>query len=139
MSKRAPGPEKTFQAELVKALHARGYIVEHTYRLRCDDGSWRTGNTLNGKPDLTAIRPPRILAIEVKADSKVRADQLAVLTLYSLIPNARAWVLRPTDDWPTILRWLDTPKDAPRVYGFEPLTQLEAYRIVAPASQRGPR
>ncbi|HMJ75128.1 MAG TPA: VRR-NUC domain-containing protein [Iamia sp.] len=140
MAGRRPTPEKAFQSKLVAALHSRGYIVDHTYQLRTDDGSWRTGSTLKGKPDLLALRPPRLLAIEVKADGgRLRPDQQAVLSYFAGIPNARAWVLCPSDPWGEILEWLDRPKDAPRVYGFDLLELLDAFRVVATASQRKAR
>ena len=135
---RAPGPEKAFQAKLVQLLHLHGYVVEHTYRLRCDDGSWRTGNTLNGKPDLIAWRPPRVLAIEVKAEGgRLRPEQQACLSWFAGIPNARAWVLSPAGPtWDAIVEWVADPKLAPRTFGFDQLTLLDAFRVLATADQR---
>ncbi len=128
--------ERDWQATLVATLEVFGYVVEHTYPLRTQHG-WRTGSTLVGKPDLVALRPPRLLAIECKtAKGRLTREQIAVLSLYSMVPCARAWVLRPTDPWPDIQEWLRRPKFAPDVYGFEPLTQLEAFRVVASTSQR---
>jgi hypothetical protein len=134
------GPsEKEWQSTLVDLLEVFGYVVEHTYPLRTEHG-WRTGSTLKGKPDLIAVRPPRILAIECKVDrEKPTAHQIAVLTLYSLIPNARAWVLRDSDPWDDIQAWVRNPKASPRVYGFTPVDQLAAFRTLATARQRGPR
>lgn len=137
---RRPGPEKEFQARLQSALQARGYLVDHTYKLKCQDGSWRTGSTLTGKPDLLGLRPPRLVAIEVKsATGRVEPRQQAVLSYWAAIPNARAWVLRPTDDWDTVMGWLDRVEVAPRVHGFDRLPVLDAYRVVAPASARKAR
>jgi hypothetical protein len=137
----ASGPtEKEWQATLVAALEVFGYVVEHTYPLLTKQGIWRTGSTLKGKPDLIALRPPRLLAIEVKTDrGRLEEAQRAVLSLYALIPNARAWVLRPRDDWSLIQAWMRDPKTAPRVHGFDPVDQLTAYRQVATPRQRGPR
>jgi len=138
--RRRPTPEKLFQAKLVAALHTRGYAVDHTYALRTDDGSWRTGSTLKGKPDLLAIRKPRVLAIEVKAaDGRLRPEQLAVLSMWSEIPSARAWVLDPSVPWELILSWIDNSMDAPRAFGFTPMEWIDAWRVVAPASVRKPR
>ena len=140
MARRRPTPEKAFQTKLVDALHARGYIVDHTYQLRTDDGSWRTGSTLKGKPDLICLRPPWQVAIEVKADGgRLRPDQQAVLSYYAGIHNARAWVLDPTVSWESIMAWIDDLAAAPRVYGFDPMPILDAYRILATASQRKAR
>lgn len=140
MAKRAQGPEKLFQADLVRALHARGYLVSHTYKLRTDTGAWLTGNTVPGWPDLLCLRPPRLVAIEVKAeDGRLAERQLAVLSYWAAIPNARAWVLDPTDDWDTIMRWLDDLAQAPRTYGLDRIPLLDAWRVVAPASARKAR
>lgn len=122
--------ERDWQATLVGALEIFGYVVEHTYPLRTQHG-WRTGSTLKGKPDLIAVRPPRLLAIECKTDKgRLDPDQRAVLSLYALIPCARAWVLRPRDDWSRIQLWMRLPKDAPAVYGFEPMPELDARRLL---------
>lgn len=131
--------ERDWQATLVAALEVFGYVVEHTYPLRTQHG-WRTGSTLPGKPDLIAVRPPRMLAIECKTDKgRLTQQQVAVLSLYSLVPCCRAWVLRPSDPWPDIQEWLRRPKQAPAVYGFEPMPQLDAYRMAASTAQRVPR
>ena len=137
---RRPGPEKAFQTELVAAMHARQWMVEHTYKLRCDDGSWRTGSTLKGKPDLMAWRGKRTLAVEVKSNTgTLRPEQLACLSIMAQGPTYRVWVLRPSDDLDEIRGWLDRPWDAPPVYGFDPLDPLDAFRVVATASQRKAR
>jgi hypothetical protein len=123
--------ERDWQATLVAALEAFGYVVEHTYPLRTQHG-WRTGSTLKGKPDLIALRPPRLLAIEVKTDvGRLDPEQRAVLSLYALVPSCRAWVLRPRDDWDTIVAWLRRPKLAPQAYGFDPLPRDEARALLA--------
>ena len=134
MAKRGATPEAEWQNTLVDLLQTFGYIVEHTYRLRTRDG-WRTGSTLRGKPDLMAIRIPRVLAIECKRDGEypTRA-QKAVLTLYSHVPCARAWVLRPRDDFDMITAWVRRPATAPAHYGFEPLDPDDAARILAPGA-----
>lgn len=139
MTKRAAVKERDWQNTLVAALQAFGYVVDHTFPLRTKHG-WRSGSTLPGKPDLTALRPPRALAIECKTDVGVLEDQQrAVLTLWSLIPCARAWVLRPRDPWDEIQAWMRRPAQAPQVYGFDPMDQLDAYRMVATARQRTAR
>lgn len=135
------GPsEKEWQATLVAALEVFGYVVEHTYPLMTKQGFWRTGSTLKGKPDLIAVRPPRLLAIECKVRrEKPTAEQVAVLSLYSRIPCARAWVLHDADDWTTIQAWLRRPKLAPAVFGFEPISSdAECRRVIADAGRRKP-
>lgn len=139
-SRAARTPEKEWQATLVAALEAFGYVVEHTYPLRTQHG-WRTGSTLKGKPDLIAVRPPRLLAIECKNEAyKPTPEQVAVLSLYALVPCARSWILRPNDpSWADVQAWLHRPKLAPAAYGFEPMSQLDALRVVASTRQRHTR
>lgn len=129
----SPGPplrEKEWQATLVALLEAFGYVVEHTYPLRTQHG-WRTGSTLSGKPDLYALRPPRLLAIECKSDTG-RLDRLqaAVLSLHALVPCHRAWVLRPRDHWDTIVDWVRRPAAAPVTFGFEPMDEADALQLL---------
>lgn len=126
--------EKDFQGTLVSTLEMFGYVAEHTYPLRTQHG-WRTGSTLKGKPDLIAVRPPRLLAIEVKGENTALEEpQRAVLSLYAAIPCARAWVIRPHDPpWALVQRWIQRPNPpegagdpAPRTYGFEPMDVEDA-------------
>jgi hypothetical protein len=120
VTKANPTPEREFQKTLVGVLELFGYQVNHTYPLRTEHG-WRTGTTAIGWPDLTAVRPPRLLVIEVKGEhTPLEEAQRAWLSLFAGIPCARAWVLRPTDPpWPDVQAWIRRPKEAPRVYGFD--------------------
>lgn len=114
--------EKEHQAKVVDTLRLFGYEVQHVYKLRTIDGSWQTGTTESGWPDLTAIREPRILGIEIKAATgRLTDEQRAWLTMFASVPCARAWVLRPTDDWSLTLDWIKNPKDAPAIFGFTPV------------------
>jgi hypothetical protein len=47
-------------------------------------------------------------------------------------------VIRPSD-YDRFRGWIRRPAEAPAVHGFEPMDQLEAYRVVAPASVRRAR
>jgi hypothetical protein len=127
------GPtEREFQATLVSLLEMFGYVTEHSYPLltRPKGGPpvWRTGSTLKGKPDLLALRPPRLLAIEVKVGKgRLEAEQRCVLSLFAAIPCARAWVIRDTDPaWTDVQAWVRRPKAAPAAYGFEVMDPAEA-------------
>jgi hypothetical protein len=137
--------EKDFQQTLVDALEMFGYVVEHTYPLMTKQGFWRTGSTLKGKPDLIAVRPPRLLAIEVKGENTALEEpQRAVLSLYAEIPCARSWVIRPQDPpWPLVQRWIQRPnppegegEPAPRTYGFEPMDVADARRFLLSKARR---
>jgi hypothetical protein len=137
VTKANPVPEREFQTTLIRALEIFGYVVEHTYPLRTEHG-WRDGTTLKGKPDLVAIRPPRLLAIEVKGEhTVVTPEQVACLSLFAAVPCARAWVLRPQDPWTDVQAWIRRPKLAPTVYGFDPLDLREARAVLARARRRG--
>lgn len=127
-----PGPERELQNTLVELLEMFGYVTEHSYPLltrpRGGPPVWRTGSTLKGKPDLIALRPPRLLAIEVKSESgRLEPEQRAVLSLYAAIPSARAWVVSPRDpEWDDVVAWVRRPKLAPVAHGFEVMGPAEA-------------
>lgn len=111
--------ERQYQRTLVETLETFGYEVSHSYPLQTKMGGWQTGNTAKGWPDLVAARVPRLLAIEVKsATGRIPDEQRAWLSIFAGIPSARAWCLRPTDDWPMTLDWIRRPKEAPRAFGF---------------------
>lgn len=142
------GPEREFQNTLVSLLEMFGYVTEHTYPLLTKQGFWRTGSTLKGKPDLIALRPPRLLAIEVKGPTgRLEPAQRAVLSIYAAVPSARAWVVTPTDPpWADVQAWVRRPKDAPAAWGFDPLPFVEARALLdkvqrerKPRSKRGSR
>lgn len=131
MTAKRASPEKRFQRKIVETLEAYGYETNHTFPLMTEHG-WRTGTTAKGWPDLTALRIPRILAIEVKDDGKYPPpEQRAWLTLFSEIPSCRAWCLRPSDDWDLIVEWIRRPANSPRVYGFRPTDLDEIPRVLA--------
>jgi hypothetical protein len=132
VTRRNRTPEREFQRTLVQVLEAFGWEVNHTYPLMTKHG-WRTGTTAVGWPDLTALREPRILAIEVKGDhTPVEPAQLAWLSLFATVPCARAWVLRPAvPAWPLVQAWIRRPKTAPRSFGFDPMPAPEARALLA--------
>lgn len=143
-------PEKDYQNTLVGLLEMFGYVTEHSYPLLTKQGFWRTGSTLKGKPDLIALRAPRLLAIEVKVPpNRIEPEQRCVLSLYAAIPCARAWLVTPTDPpWADLQAWVRHPKDAPVAHGFDVMDPLEARaelkrlakeRNVSKRSKRGSR
>lgn len=124
MVKPPPIGEKAWQSTLVSTLEAFGYEVNHNYPLRTKHG-WRTGSTAKGWPDLTALRGSWLLAIEVKDDATpFQEGQIEWLARFALLRCARALVLRPRDDWPTIVEWIRRPHTAPLCYGV-PLDELD--------------
>lgn len=119
----ATNAEKAFQTTLVQTLELFGYEGVHVFPLMDRRGVWRTPTTSPGWPDLVFVRPPRLLAIEVKVEGvTVPPHQRAWLTLFSQVPCARAWVVRPNDpNWADLQRWIRRPADAPNEYGFKPV------------------
>ena len=79
-----------------------------------------------------------MLAIELKADRGVLEEpQRAVLSLHALVPCHRAWVIRPdAPRWDDFVAWITKPKDAPQVFGFEPMDARLARRVIAGARRR---
>lgn len=112
--------EKQFQDVIRQALRREGWLHNHIYRTKTAKGAWRTSTTAVGFPDLLAIRPGHVLAIEMKSNvGKVEADQLVWLEGF-LEAGALAWVCRPRDDWQLLARWISRPGIAPRFYGWQP-------------------
>jgi hypothetical protein len=120
--------ESEFQTTLTETLELLGYQTCHVYPLMTKHG-WRSGTTAKGWPDVIAVRPPRMLAIEVKGSGRYNFpdEQRAWLSLFSLIPSCRAWLVNPRDPaWDTLYGWMRRPKLAPAVYGFDPMDRDEA-------------
>lgn len=114
--------EREWQRTLCDALDATGYRWSHTYPLRTQHG-WRTGTTWRGWPDLVALRGSWLLAIEAKTDTgRADPEQIDCLTRFSIVAGARAWVLRPRDDLTEIVAWMRDPRNAPRTFGFTPIS-----------------
>jgi hypothetical protein len=120
----AAADEKAFQDTIVDTLQLFGYAGCHVYPLMDRHGVYRTPTTAPGWPDLVYLRQPRLLAIEVKVDGpSVPKLQRAWLTLFSLIPCARAWVIRPSrpEHYDTVVEWIRRPAVAPQQFGFTPV------------------
>lgn len=104
--------EAEFQAAIVQAARRRGWVVNHTYRAKLADGTWRTTTTVRGWPDLTLIHPDqgRIVFLEVKKHRGDRdPDQLRTIALLQRVGgNVEAYFVEPTD-WADVLDLLDPP------------------------------
>lgn len=134
--------EREWQRVLVSGLVEQGWTVNHVGRGRHKSGDWVTPTTSPGWPDLIAVRRDRLLAVEVKGPrTPVEEHQVAWLTLFSQLPCANAWVLRPTDDWHQVAKWVTYPEQAPKVWGFDParLSQSPSQLLAARRSARGSR
>lgn len=75
--------EADFQAQIVELARDRlGYRVVHHMPGKTKAGRWTTPTTEIGWPDLTLVRPPRILFVELKGPkTAIRPGQLEFLAL----------------------------------------------------------
>lgn len=113
--------EKDWQKVLMNGMEEQGWTVNHVGRGRHRSGDWVTPTTSPGYPDLLAVRGHRLLAVEVKGPrTPVDLAQVAWLLLFSEVPTANAWVMRPTMDWSMAARWIAHPEEAPVTFGFDP-------------------
>lgn len=89
--------EASFMLEVTDALTLHKWAWWHDAYSR-----WNK----RGLPDLIAVRPPRLLFLELKAeDGRVTREQQEWLALLALIPGVVARVVRPSD-WPEVERLL---------------------------------
>lgn len=120
-----PTSERAYQETLVTTLEVFGWHVCHVYPLQTKHG-WRTGTTADGWPDLVCLRREWIIAIEVKSDKgRATPQQRLWLHRFAAVESARAWLLRPSDDYGEIVEWFRDPAHAPRVHGWTPQQRKE--------------
>lgn len=113
-----PQDERGFQRWIVEQARDRGWMVNHTYRAKLHDGTWRTTTTLRGMPDLTLFRPADgdrpggVLFLEVKGagvNQNRYPQQTAVISVLQRVGgNCAAWFVVP-GDWRDVLAVLDGP------------------------------
>jgi hypothetical protein len=85
-----PQSESSLQAAVIKLAKLNGWACYHTYSSRRSEP---------GFPDLIAVRPPRIIAAELKAaKGRISAEQRGWLDLLSAVPGVEVFVWRP-DCW----------------------------------------
>jgi hypothetical protein len=111
----AAGPsrtEKEFQQWLTGVAEKHGWMVNHV-RPALVKGRWVTNTTLKGWPDLTLIRPPQLLFLELKRDRQAVADappeQQQVIAALQQCPGVLAYIVCP-DDMPHLARILGTKR-----------------------------
>lgn len=143
-----PMSERELQKQGTDALHTLGWRTQHVYRLQVagDEetgrpAAWRTSTTASGWPDVVALRPGWMLAIEFKgAKTPVEDEQLAWLALFATQPCCRAWILRPRDDPAAWMGWMRHPETAPRRHGWDQEQAAAALRrMEVKAARRGRR
>lgn len=116
----AKGTERRLHRDLTAQLKQVGYGEMSVRRMYNPERKiWMTGTSAPGWPDITAMRGAYLLAIEVKNDRTYPdPQQVAWLARFALLPYARAWVLRPRDDWDMVKCWIGEPGSAPRTHGW---------------------
>jgi hypothetical protein len=108
----APLTEAEFQSWIVEHAKKAGWLVHHVARARVGT-RWVTP-VKKGWPDLTLVRPPRVVFLEVKRDAKqkLRPEQEVLLAQLQACPGVEAWVCSP-DDYEQILDLLARPRLLP--------------------------
>jgi hypothetical protein len=82
--------EADFLAHVIEQLKFYGWEYHHQPDSRRSTEGW---------PDITAVRPPRRLEIELKAeDGKLSAKQIYILGLLRRCPGIEVYVWRPSDE-----------------------------------------
>jgi len=108
--------ESTWQAEVKCALEENGWHTMSVMPQRTRYG-WRSGVTTIGWPDILAVRDGWLLAIECKGNrTPIGPGQLEWLRCFAALPQGRAWILRPRDNWGQICEWIRDPAKSPRTY-----------------------
>lgn len=104
----AKATEREFQAQVVELAGILGWTVNHVRRsIGGKKQGWVTATTLKGWPDLTLIRPPRLLFVELKVKpNKVEPAQQAVLDLLDAVPGVEVAVWYPEQFEADVLRVL---------------------------------
>lgn len=91
--------EAELQAHVVELATMLGWTVNHVRRsIGGRKQGWVTSTTLRGWPDLTLIRPPRLVFAELKSDrGRLQPEQAQVLELLAAVPGVETFVWRPDD------------------------------------------
>ena len=89
--------EKEFMAQVVKLARVLGWIVFHPYESR---------RSVHGFPDLTMVRPPRVLFVELKNDKgRLTLAQEHRGKMLGECPDVKYYLWRPSD-WDDIVEVL---------------------------------
>jgi hypothetical protein len=103
--------EKAFQREVVKLAEEAGWMVCHVFRGKTAKGEWRTNTTAPGYPDLTMVRPGRLVFLELKmpgnTPSPAQQEWVSMLQTVATASDqvVEAYVVWPAD-WPAIVEVL---------------------------------
>lgn len=105
----APPPhdcsEAVWQAWVIKVARENRWKVNHVFRSKLADGSWRTTCSV-GWPDLTMVRGDRIVFAELKdRRGKVDPTQDEWLDTLAEVPCAEVFTWRPAH-WEQVVKVL---------------------------------
>lgn len=100
-----PTSEKELQKRITDLARKFGWMVNHTYRARLEDGTWRTTTTATGWPDLLLVHPGwgRVLVLELKGPKgKVEPDQARWVSAFQQVARnapgvVHSFVVYPAD------------------------------------------
>lgn len=94
--------EAEFQKAVVTLARRHGFLVNHVYRSKLADGSWRTTTTYKGFPDLTLVKRRRLVFLELKkVGESATVEQRRWIATAQTVPGIEAWVVDATD-WPEV-------------------------------------
>lgn len=90
--------EAAWQATIVAAAHATGWLVNHTRRSIGAKGKWVTATSVTGWPDLELAHPKHgIIYAELKRENGYLTDAQAVVLDKLRQAGGRVFVWRPSD------------------------------------------
>ena len=101
-----PASEKELQQRIVDLAREFGWMTQHVYRARLEDGSGRTTTSSTGWPDIVAVHPGwgRVLVLELKGPKgKVEPDQERWLVAFQSVARAAPGVVHAFAVWPADL------------------------------------
>jgi VRR-NUC domain len=99
--------EQSFEVCVAEVARLAGWRCVHFRAARTKHG-WRVPTAYDGQgwPDLTLVRPPRLVFVELKSQTgKLSDSQRDWLDVLRLLPNAEVHVWRPAD-WDALVETL---------------------------------
>ena len=92
--------EKDFMAQVIDVAHANHWLCAHFRPAMMANGHWVTAVQADGKgyPDLTLVKPPRVLFVEVKGDDgRMSPEQVVWIGNLKSCPGVETYVWRQKD------------------------------------------
>jgi hypothetical protein len=91
--------ERELQDAVIECAKLLGWRIMHQRPGRTLDGSWRTALSGHvGFPDLTMVRPPRLIFAELKSKrGKIDFEQGTWLNALETVPGVETFLWKPID------------------------------------------